>query len=129
MKTDRRSFLGNLLAGAAAIVGAGMVAPKADASEQMPTLMPGERWEIADIDAAEAAHFNAVMAEAPPTFEAMAADCKSRGCYLDWQGADGSPSILTHITPVDGHRIVNGYDFPMIDARADAWRLSLHGEG
>lgn len=33
---NRRSFLGNLLAGAAAIVGVGMVAPKAEAAEITP---------------------------------------------------------------------------------------------
>ncbi len=75
---NRRTLIQRLAAGAAAIAGAGLAAPQAEASEgdQMAALLrdvianPGKYAEIEararqmlGINAAEAAHFNAVMAE------------------------------------------------------------------
>lgn len=66
------------------------------------------------------------VADLPPTFERMQADCERRGCRLEnWISGDGR-TIPTHI----GERIEGwgegGTLTPYGLAQVDAWRRSLH---
>lgn len=141
---NRRTLLGRFVFGAAAVLGCGMVAPKAEAAQGCPDQWCPCHFDVspAQVEQLKADAYNqgraiaearieSRLAEGLPikrgalTFDEMVADCAARGCSISAVNAVGPGQwFVTHKTvPAESGSLSQYLPFFQVDA----WRRSLHG--